>query len=283
MVYFLFLNDTISTGYPTLDWYKPHKEHDSTSAKWSYSVLSGTSLHIVEMGALFFSFYIHRHFPKEFSLSTEMILNMISGWFFNSVLDVANALKTAPHKQLFIFDAFRLDAVVDLLRCFTFIVIIYVVTMRTFSFFPLPFTWVFRDFSKFLFEPQCISVFLQYLREREPDKVDIMNRFMKLYVNEFDKPRESDASKATNESTYRAGTMFMTTAKSMVLPPSRGTDLPPINPRMREEGTQRAQFLEIMTELEPSFNRYKKTKSALTLYSRLREFEQITEHNSSRW
>ena len=87
MAIFYLNSDKLSTGYPSLDWFS------ETDNGWLNNLMNGTSLHVLEMCVLFFSYYIHRHFPKEFSLSTEIMMNLISSWILNSVLDVAYAFK----------------------------------------------------------------------------------------------------------------------------------------------------------------------------------------------
>ena len=88
----------------------------------------------------------------------------------------------------------RIDGIVDLLRCLSFVAIIYFVTVNSFAFFPLPFVWVFEDFSKFIFEPQCVAVFIDYIKLKEPQKLNSIYRLMRLFVGEFDKVRLSETS-----------------------------------------------------------------------------------------
>jgi hypothetical protein len=47
-------------------------------------------------------------------------------------------------------------------------------TRKCYGLFPLPFTWIFRDLSKFIFEPVCLRVFRKYLVEKERAKVQYL-------------------------------------------------------------------------------------------------------------
>jgi len=269
-VAFYFDTDSLVTGYSSLDWYTQGM-NNNLSSMW-LGICSGATLHIFEVIVMFFGFYVHRHFPAEFSLSKEILLNLLMGWVVDWVTSLSNALSPLDNENPCILDTLTVSAVLDLTRCFTFVTIIYIITIKSFAPFPLPFTWVFRDFTKFIFEPQCVSVFVHYLRAKEPNKLELMNKVMKLYVTEFDKERESNASNSSDSSKKlshyaNANTIFMSGFS------------PVASPTLAPE-TNRQLFLDALVKLEPSFNNYKKTRSAQTLIARLKEFEEITEKSS---
>lgn len=248
---------------------------------FSRIVNSTVSLHIVECSIMFFSSYIHRNFPKEFSLSSELALNLVAGWFINTMIDYSNAYKDTNEILECFFGVFRRSFVIDVLRCVFFIVIIYVTTISAFSYFPLPYTWVFEDFSKFIFEPQCVRVFLHYLKVKEPEKLNTMNKLMKLYVTEFDKKRDSHVSRIISHAT---SPLMTTPTRGGVTGEYSQTLL--FQSSLKPETTDiasRVQFLEIMQQMEPSFKRYKKTKSFAALYTKMKNFEDITEHTAQNW
>lgn len=233
------------------------------------------------MAVLLFSYYIHRNFPKEFSLSKELAMNLVTGLVINNLIDLTNGLGDVGTTDPCLASALLFTAGVDILRCFCFLIIIYMTTLSSFTYFPLPFTWVFQDFSKFLFEPKCVRVFVRYLNEKEPNKKKVMEKLMKLYIREFDKCRPSTVSNTPLtaspkrikqlESTDGAtsgtfGTIFQNSIKT------EGPDI-----------VNRVQFLETMAELEPSFRRFKKTNSFVALFTMLKTFEDITEHAASGW
>ena len=275
---FWLCNVPILTGYPSLDWYG---SENSLFVRW---FVSTSSLHAAEILIMIFSYYIHRNFPKEFSLSKELLLNLVTGWVINHIIDFSNAFRSNSNISRCVFQVLHGDAGIDILRCLMFLIIIYATTISSFTYFPLPFTWVFEDFSKFIFEPKCVRVFIKYLNTKEPNKKVVMDKLMKLYIIEFDKSRPSTSSdlirkSRTNSSrtpmknpsidritsgTY--GTMFQGSLKA---------DLPEI--------FNRVQFLDLMNDLELSFKRFKKTHSFVALYTKLKTFEDITEHAASGW
>lgn len=218
---------------------------------------------------MFWSFYIHRHFPDEFSLSWEIFVNLVVGWLIDTFINVTNLRLSESKRQTdFCFFVVKLDAATDMFRCLTFVVIIYAITMRSFCYFPLPFTWVFKDFTKFLFEPTCVQIFMRYISEKHPERLDTLRRLMKLYSIEFDLERASNASNLKSTVIVGINTIFSST-------------MSPANPSVHN--SSRNQFLECVSALEPCFNEYKKTLSAHRLFMKLKEFEEITEHASTTW
>lgn len=264
------------TGYPSLDWYVP-QPIKVVSANIFDQFFTGATLHLVEVLIMLFSLYIHRNFPREFSLSTEIGLNLFVGWILDTVIEVKPKLLSEPLQEVCFCYMIRFDAFLDILRCFAFIVIIYVITMKSFTTFPLPYTWVFKDFTKFLFEPKCVAVFMKYIQKKEPEKLETITKMMDLFVSEFDKERTSNASSKSYllaPGTFAAtGTIFMSGFR-----PTEGINAPNANAT-----SNRYQFLELVNKLEPSFNRFKTTKSANQLHNRLKEFEDITEHAATMW
>jgi hypothetical protein len=59
--------------------------------------------------------------------------------------------------------------VLNMFRMLCFSLYMQFISQHCFFYFPLPFAWIFRDFSKFIFEPYCIRIFESYLQEREPE------------------------------------------------------------------------------------------------------------------
>lgn len=259
----------LMTGYSSLDWYS------SDPPILVRALVTATTLHVFEICIMFFSFYIHRVFPKEFSLTRELVLNLMAGWVTNTLVNVFNAFRSQRKIPRCEFDTIHGDFAIDLLRATLLIVIIYITTISSFTYFPLPYTWVFEDFSKFLFEPQCVRVFLNYLKVKEPSKLSIAHKLMKLYVTEFDRvstnsKTRSNSNNSTrrfqslaNEQTY---TMFQSTGKT------ESVDV-----------ASRLQFLDLLGQLEGSFRRYRRTKSFMALFTRLKNFEDITEHAAVSW
>ena len=263
----VFYGDSFKTGYPALDWYMPHNQ-----SYWA-AFLNGTTLHIFEVVIMTISLYIHRQFPEEFNLNREIMVNLITGWIFNSLTDFANAMREDPSNPTCIFLMIRGDAFVDIVRCLTLVGIIYIIAVRQSTNFPLPYTWIFSDFTKFMFEPKCVHHFLIYLQRKEEEKLPLLQNLMRLYNEDFSKSKLKRGSslspglmRKTSEVFYSVGSNFGSHIKHTV---------------DTAETTNRQQFLENLEKLEDSFERFKTTKSAQVLFGRLREFEMITEQAMS--
>lgn len=278
---FLVFGVPFSTGYPSLDWYS------NEGTLWQRWLLSTSSLHIVESCIMLFSYYIHRNFPKEFSLSKELTYNLAAGLTINHVIDFSNAFRNADNIPRCFLNLLYGDACIDIMRCILFLLIIYGTTLSSFNYFPLPFTWVFEDFSKFIFEPKCVRVFIRYLIEKEQEKKIIMEKLMKLYIIEFDRTRPSTLSGTASSKPSTSNKSGETGSANSLERESMGMYGTMYQNSIRVENSgdivNRVQFLELMNELEPSFRRFKRTHSFVALYTMLKTFEDITEHAATGW
>ena len=263
----LFLDsNALYTGYSSMDWFHNSSSAGITGDLWLASC-STSSLHIFEVIVMFFGYYIHRHFPAEFSLSTELMLNLVLGWVIDWITNMTFALSPQGNENPCILGTLTIVAVLDLMRCFSFVLIIYIITMTSFKPFPLPFSWVFNDFTKFLFEPQCVRVFHKYLVKMEPNKVELMNKLMKIFLSDFVKNRESDASAELK--------------KNQTISNTNTINFSYLGKTSEVFDNTRLIYLDAIAKLEPSFKQFKKTRSAQTLYESLKEFEEITERASN--
>jgi len=112
--------------------------------------------------------------------------------------------------------------------------------------FPLPFTWIFKDLSKFIFEPMCVKIFKNYLEKAEKGKSEYLDEIMRIYLRNTQYRKSSPASLSTN---------LIDT----------------------NESTTRQVFMEYIKRLQPSFDRFKQTVAYETLYKKVKEFEEISE------
>lgn len=151
-----------------------------------------------------------------------------------------------------VFGIFSPKAVGDIGRSLSFIATLYFVTINSSQMFPLPFTWIFRDLSKFIFEPMCVKVFRDYLKAKEKSKSEFLDEIMAIYLN----PRDYKHKK-----------------KSIISPNSIGT----AGVDITNESTTRQVFMEYINQLQPSFMRFKQTVAYKALYLRVKEFEAISE------
>lgn len=79
----------------------------------------------------------------------------------------------------------------NLARAALFIGFLALVARQATFYFPYPFMWIFRDFSKFIFEPYCIRVFEGYLANKEPQsspRLPELETFEKIVLAYLGKP-----------------------------------------------------------------------------------------------
>lgn len=270
---FYFVADSMVTSYPSLDWFLPRTDPD---LPWYAILLTGTSLVILECLIMLFSYWLHRKFPKEFSLSDEIRLNLIVGWSLSTGVQVLDAVVNNSQEDICVLNFIRVASLVDLIRCLAFITIYYWIAKKIAVNFPLPFTWVFQDFSKFIFVPECASVFFKYVRSQEPKESALLEKLMKLYVRSFEGGRDSNASSG--------GTRTRVVDMQSILPLNTPTIMASANKDIPDsQATARTEFLECLKQLEPCFERYKLTKSFKMLESRMKELERITEQGAQIW
>lgn len=71
-------------------------------------------------------------------------------------------------RQFCLLGLFNLAAFGEIVRSCSFILTLYALTRQSQAVSPLPYSWVFEDLSKFIFEPTCLQVFVDYLEQKEP-------------------------------------------------------------------------------------------------------------------
>lgn len=147
-----------------------------------------------------------------------------------------------------VFGTFSGNGLMEILRALIFIIIVKICTKDYYNLFPLPFTWIFNDFSKFVFEPMCIPIFCNYLNIMEPENAGYLEQLMKLYL-----------------------TSYQTTRKTAEGFEELSGEL------LRNDSTSKHAFEVYLQKLYPSYKRFQGTISYLALYRKVREFEEITE------
>lgn len=131
-----------------------------------------TFFHIFESLTLLICFAYHRHYPKEFNIRSEILIAGLSNIITNNLLEAFSAFHfdTSESVETCVLGIWHFNTVADVARCINFVTVLWYLTNKsTMQYFPLPFTWIFKDLSKFIFEPTCIKVFQQYLEQQEPD------------------------------------------------------------------------------------------------------------------
>lgn len=143
-----------------------HKAGDSPS------IYSPTYFHMGELLIIYICYMLARHYPEEFNLKLELFCSLVLNFVFNIQVEISAliyAQKEHHHLDVCIFSIWHYNVVGDAFRLIGFISLLYYLTRKSNDYFPLPFTWIFKDLSKFIFEPTCINVFRQYLLAKEPD------------------------------------------------------------------------------------------------------------------
>ena len=104
-----------------------------------------------------------RNYPKEFAISREIsfsfVVNYIVNWYY--AMFVTSGV--ISNQNICIFGLFTPKGVGDIERALTFVFFLFWFTRKCSDEFPLPFTWIFKDLSKFIFEPMCVQIFRRYL------------------------------------------------------------------------------------------------------------------------
>lgn len=273
ILYFIPLQRLVS-GYPSLDWYPESNTNDKRRNHLA-KLLTASDLHVLELWVMLFSYYIHRHFPEEFSLTFEIRANIVLNWAINWGLNLIYGFRETYEPDLCLLGLWS-NGLVDMLRCITLVGILYWVSSSKSQNFPLPHSWIFQDLSKFIFEPRCMEYFIKYIREKESSKnFERVNKLMNLYLSDFDSYNNSStfldisinndrpsamSSTKSLRSTYETG--FRVVSK---------TDI---------TNSNRQLFLDLLDDLQHCYERYSKTRSFKQLLKKISEFEAITENCS---
>ena len=113
-------------------------------------------------------------------------LHFMINWYYEMVINenIFNQ-EFKPDYQRCVMGLYTTCAFGDILRMVAFYSTLLINTRKCSGLFPLPFTWIFRDLSKFIFEPMCVDVFRKYLMEKERDKLRYLEYLMQLYIKSF--------------------------------------------------------------------------------------------------
>lgn len=168
LVIFTIASDCIVTGFSSLDIYR-HADQD-----W-YILLNPTFLEIFEGIVLLICFYVLRYsflirnYPKEFLIKQEILFSLICSVILNLITEnTFNNPGFSSSTTNCLLGLMTLPYFLNLLRAALFTSYLASIGKQATFYFPYPFMWIFRDFSKFVFEPYCIRVFEGYLCSREP-------------------------------------------------------------------------------------------------------------------
>lgn len=165
---FMFMN--FWTGYPALDRYK------EGGSSW-YAIINLTTLEMLELLVLLGCFYTVRNYPKEFMVKQELLFTLVVNFILSQLAQntYANPGFSSSLSQCY-FGAFTGIFTLSMLRLVLFVGYLTYISRNCFFYFPLPFAWIFKDLSKFVFEPYCIRIFEAYLNVKEPNSSDCLTQ-----------------------------------------------------------------------------------------------------------
>jgi hypothetical protein len=149
------------TTYESLDWYEP-------SAVSGYKFLNQTYYHIFEALILLFCYAKYRHYPREFNITQEIFWATVLNYVFNNHSEFMSMVDSS-YKNNCVFGVIHSRALSDCIKALGFVIVLWYLTNKSDNYFPLPFTWIFKDLSKFIFEQTCLKVFRDYILKKEPD------------------------------------------------------------------------------------------------------------------
>lgn len=157
------LSKKYTTGYASLDSYL-------SGSTIGYTISNPTFLHIAEVSLLFGSLFLLRKYPNEFMIKQELLFSLVVSLVcsFGAELTYNNRGFGGSIQSCFLW-TFTTQYLLILLRGVAFAAFMFYLSKRCLFYFPLPFAWIFKDFSKFIFEPYCIRIFEAYLVQKEPN------------------------------------------------------------------------------------------------------------------
>lgn len=157
----VIISSNYYTMYRSLDWYEP-------SAVISYKFTNQTYYHIIEALILLYCYVKHRHYPKEFNITQEIFWATMMNYLFNNHFEYLTIVDSGNENGC-VMGIIHFRALTDCIKALGFVVVLWYLTNKSDNYFPLPFTWIFKDLSKFIFEQTCLKVFRDYLAAKEPN------------------------------------------------------------------------------------------------------------------
>ena len=130
---------------------------------------------------------IFRNYPQEFSIFYELFIAFVTvysvNWFFESQ-DTLNYLSKLHINATdgCLFGIIDINFLGDIIRGYSFILTLFIISVRSTPEFPLPFTWIFRDLQKFIFDPYSVKIFRNYLATKEKDMLIYLDEIMKMVI-----------------------------------------------------------------------------------------------------
>jgi hypothetical protein len=143
----------------------------------------------------------------------------------------------------------------EILRVATFLLALSLTTSNYSHLSPLPFTWIFKDFAQFIFDPICVSIFYDYMLKKEKQSVSVMNDLMKMYL--LESKRFGEAKKEQIK---------------------EGEDVYRLSSELLGRESKMQESLDIfLHRLYPCYERFQRTKAFEALREKVKEYEVINQ------
>ena len=246
MVVNIFGAGATFTMYDSMDWYDP-------TYTVVYQLINPTYYHIMECVALMVFYLVHRNYPKEFNITQEILFGAILDWTFNNSLQYQMLFTNATSDGC-VFEVLHYNAFNDCIRALGFVLVLWYLTNKSDIYFPLPFTWIFKDLSKFIFEQTCIKVYRDYLIKKEPEELVHLDRIIRIYL-QTNRTSNGQRDSQVQGRSDSVGTYLLHNSESKA----------------------KQELVDSLNKLRPSFSRFKRTVAFRALYRRVKEFEEISQ------
>lgn len=158
---YTLISDGYYVMYVSFDWYDPNTVD-------VYKFINQTYWHMIEVTVLCVCYMKHRHYPREFNIAREILWATVLNYLFNNQLEVISIIHWIDNTGC-LLNIIHFRAFSDCVKALGFIGVLWYLTNKSDNYFPLPFTWIFKDLSKFIFEKTCLKVYRNYLIQMEPD------------------------------------------------------------------------------------------------------------------
>ena len=111
-------------------------------------VINYTWMHIFELILLTFCILVHKNYPREFGMIKELAIFSVVVFCTSMLFEYGNKYMTDDANHCWLITA---DGWLNLVRNILFQVIcVWMPVRSSSSMFPLPFTWVLKDFTAFI-------------------------------------------------------------------------------------------------------------------------------------
>lgn len=114
------------------------------------------------------------NYPRQMNITREFVWVLGINWTLCAYFEIVNRWPAARDACAFgLFNALSLGEVI---RSCGIICLLYCLTYKNLTAPKTTFSWIFKDLSKFIFEPTCYITFLKYLAKKEPARSSDSNR-----------------------------------------------------------------------------------------------------------